>query len=96
MSTAAKELGRKGGKVSSPAKTAACKKNAQMPRGKRVSEKGTWTARESLAGTGEILIESDDKKHSAVFFLYGAFSDNSQKLRYAKLIAKRLNAKEKV
>jgi len=95
MSTAAaKVLGRKGGKVSSPAKTAACKKNAQKPRSKRVSEKGTWTARQSL--TGEILVESDDKKHSAVFFLYGTFSDNSQKLRYAKMIAKRLNAKEKV
>ena len=95
MSTAAaKELGSKGGKKKSARKTDACRANAKKPRGKRVVENGVWSERKLTDDS--VVIESDDPRHDVRLVILELFDDIDQKLRYAKLIAKRLNTKEKV
>lgn len=52
-------------------------------------EAGTWEA--GITKDGRVFVESSDFSHDVRLYVDGDFSSPSQKLKYAKLIANRLN-----
>ena len=53
-----------------------------------ISEKGPWKA---VTWNGKIALMSDDFTHDVVLYITGDFYDDAQKLRYADLLADRMN-----
>jgi len=58
----------------------------------RTTESGLWKAKDWLDIYGEIVVESDDNTHDALLLVRGDFKNNDERMAYARVIAKRLNA----
>ena len=53
-------------------------------------DKGPWAAGKD--GPGKVFVESDDVTHDVRLYVNGDFANDRDRMRYARLIADRLNA----